>query len=114
MGSFLPVGRIDDLDGIHGETRTLLGRVLRFWLDEAGCWRAMEMLCRHQNGDLSNGDRDGDLVTCPRHGWRYDLSTGECLTESWARLRRYEVRVESGVLFVSTRPVDDGWDAPVR
>ena len=103
MTRFIRVGPIRDLDGIRGETRTLLGRAVRFWQNEQGEWQAMEMVCRHQNGDLSQGQRDGGVVTCPRHGWRYDLTTGECLTEAWAGLRRYEVRVEGGELFVSTR-----------
>lgn len=104
MSRFLRVGRTDDLDGVAGEVRTLLGKAVRFWLDAEGQWQAMEMVCRHQNEDLSRGQREGDIVTCPRHGWRYDLTTGECLTEGWAGLRRYAVKVEGGDLFVSTRP----------
>lgn len=42
-----------------------------------GTYFAVSRLCRHQLGDLSKGtlDRQGCLV-CPRHGARYDVSTG--------------------------------------
>lgn len=104
MNAFLRVGPVRELDA-SGEVRTLLGRAVRIWRDQSGEWRAMEMVCRHQNGDLSQGTREGEIVTCPRHGWRYDLSTGECLTEAWAGLRRYEVRIEGDTMLVSQRPL---------
>lgn len=66
----------------------------------------MEVTCRHQNADLTLGRRDGDIVTCPRHGWRYDLRTGACLTEEWARLRRYELQIRDGEVWLSTTPID--------
>lgn len=69
------------------------------------------MTCRHQNADLTLGTRCGSRVTCQRHGWVYDLVTGECLTEPWARLRRFAVREEEGVVWVDPRPVDDAEEA---
>ena len=103
---FLKLGPASELDSPDPQIRSFLGKKIGIWRDESGTWRAMEMICRHQNGDLSLGERDGDIVTCPRHGWRYDLSTGACLTESWARLRPYAIREESGVLYLSSRPVE--------
>jgi nitrite reductase/ring-hydroxylating ferredoxin subunit len=102
--AFLHVGPVETLDA-DGETRTLLGRSVRIWRDDQGDWQAMEMVCRHQNADLSQADREGDIVTCPRHGWRYDLSTGACLTEGWAGLRHFRVKIERGDLYLSKRPV---------
>lgn len=105
--SFLKIGTAADFDSPQMRILTLLGKQIGVWRAEGGEWCAMEMVCRHQNGDLSRGERDGDIVTCPRHGWRYDLSTGECLTESWAGLRRYEIKEEDGALLVSIRPKDN-------
>lgn len=102
---FLRIGPAADFDSPQMRVLTLLGKQVGVWRGGDGAWNAMEMICRHQNGDLSRGHRDGDIITCPRHGWRYDLSTGECLTESWASLRRYDVREDEGVLLVSVRPV---------
>ena len=65
----------------------------------------MEMLCRHQNHDLTGVEPEGSVVTCPRHGWRYDLTSGDCLTEGWAGLRRFDVKVEGGRMLLSARPV---------
>jgi nitrite reductase/ring-hydroxylating ferredoxin subunit len=90
--------------------RTLLGRHVGLWRDAGGAVHALEVTCRHQNADLTAGERNGSLVTCPRHGWVYDLATGACLTEPWARLRRFAVREEGGAVWVDPTPLDTGGD----
>jgi nitrite reductase/ring-hydroxylating ferredoxin subunit len=102
--NYLKIGSASTFDSSEMTVLSLLGRRVGVWRDEGGQWQAMEMVCRHQNGDLSKGTREGDIVTCNLHGWRYDLSTGACLTESWAGLRRYGIKVENGEVWVSTAP----------
>jgi nitrite reductase (NADH) small subunit len=37
-------------------------------------------LCAHAGGPLGKGTLVGDIVTCPWHGWQYDVRTGQnCL-----------------------------------
>lgn len=81
---------------------SLAERALGPFTDVGGRLVATEFNCRHQNADLSPGERDGDVVTCPRHGWRYDLVTGRCLTEDWAKLRRFAVEIVDGEVWVDT------------
>lgn len=43
--------------------------------------------CPHRNADLSvfgeiESGRDGDVLVCTLHGWRFDCATGRCLTSS--------------------------------
>jgi UDP-MurNAc hydroxylase len=43
-------------------------------------WR-IQRRCPHLRADLARfGDVQGTTLTCTLHGWRYDLTTGECLT----------------------------------
>jgi nitrite reductase/ring-hydroxylating ferredoxin subunit len=69
--------------------------------------------CPHQGGNLSQGtliglvesrepgdyrySRPGEILRCPRHGWEFDVRTGQSWCEP-ARVRamRYPVAVESG------------------
>ena len=37
---------------------------------------ALSNLCRHAFGPLSDGPLDGYILSCPWHGWRYDVRTG--------------------------------------
>ncbi|MER6016253.1 Rieske 2Fe-2S domain-containing protein [Streptomyces bluensis] len=47
---------------------------------ELGGWR-VQRRCPHLQADLSRfGHIEDGVLTCTMHGWRYDLSTGRCLT----------------------------------
>jgi len=37
---------------------------------------ALSNVCRHAYGPLADGFVDGYTLTCPWHGWRYDVRTG--------------------------------------
>jgi nitrite reductase (NADH) small subunit len=44
---------------------------------------------------------EGEMrLVCPWHGWEYDLVTGEAAHDRRLRLRRFEVVVEDGVVYV--------------
>jgi nitrite reductase/ring-hydroxylating ferredoxin subunit len=57
---------------------------------------AVDNVCSHVGNPLDDGLVEGGCVTCPWHGWRYDLRTGEHVTVFGRRhgLRTYPVRVE--------------------
>ena len=52
--------------------------------------------CLHLHGPLGEGRLDGCVLTCPWHGWQYDVRTGENEFDRAIQLRTYEVRVEDG------------------
>ncbi|HEY7293486.1 MAG TPA: Rieske 2Fe-2S domain-containing protein [Dehalococcoidia bacterium] len=58
---------------------------------------AVEEWCTHLGGPLSEGQLDGTAVTCPWHGSRFDLESGEPLNgPATAPLRRLETRLQDG------------------
>ncbi len=67
--------------------------------------------CSHMNGELAKGRLEGRLVTCPRHGSRFDVTTGKVVgnvstlvkfaTGNVATdLKTYPVTVQDGSVFV--------------
>ena len=52
--------------------------------------------CLHLQGPLAEGHLDHAVLTCPWHGWQYDVRTGLNEFDHAIRLRTYEVRVENG------------------
>jgi nitrite reductase (NADH) small subunit len=44
--------------------------------------------------------RDELHLVCPWHAWEFDLATGECAADRRLRLRKFEVKVEDGGVFV--------------
>jgi len=43
------------------------------------------------------------IVSCPWHGWSYDLETGESLADADVRLPTFDVVVEDGTVYVGGR-----------
>ncbi|MGQ0671577.1 MAG: NifU family protein [Hyphomicrobium sp.] len=49
--------------------------------------------CAHLGLPLDNGLVDDGIITCPHHGFAYDLASGECLTAPTVQLLSHAVRV---------------------
>jgi len=63
---------------------------------------AVDNACRHLGNPIDDGLVEGGCLTCPWHGWRYDLRTGEHLTLFGRRrgLRTYPVRTEGDEVLI--------------
>ncbi len=62
---------------------------------------AVRDMCTHDGGILGFGDLDGDLIECPRHGARFDVTTGRAAAPpATAPIRTYPVRVRDGQIEV--------------
>jgi len=56
--------------------------------------------CPHQHhSSLHEGILDGTVVTCPMHGWSFDLQSGQCVNGA-GRLKRFKVTVEGDKIFL--------------
>jgi nitrite reductase (NADH) small subunit len=62
----------------------------------AGGVRAVENCCSHVGNPIDDGPVSGEILTCPWHGWQYDLRTGHHLTVFGRRpgLRTFNVKVD--------------------
>ncbi|MGQ0456034.1 MAG: NifU family protein [Hyphomicrobium sp.] len=49
--------------------------------------------CAHLGLALDEGEVENGVITCPYHGFQYDLSSGECLTAAAVQLQPHAVRV---------------------
>lgn len=57
--------------------------------------------CRHEGGPLSAGALIGATVTCPWHGWTYDVRTGKSVVPPVGlRIPTYPVSMEDGSIFI--------------
>jgi nitrite reductase (NADH) small subunit len=61
-----------------------------------GTFYATQNDCLHLAGPLGEGELDGCIVTCPWHGWQYDVRTGENEFDRALVLETFEVVVEDG------------------
>ena len=66
----------------------------------AGELFAIDGLCPHQGGPLGTGTLCGAILTCPWHGWQFDVTSGRHRYSQTVRQPVFEVRREAGRVLV--------------
>ncbi len=102
---YVKIASISDFEHRRFKVFTILAKKVGVFREANGELFAIELVCKHQNWDLSTGRIEGNVCTCPRHGWQYDLRTGECLNHDSAPLRRYGLKCEGEDIYVTLRPL---------
>jgi 3-phenylpropionate/trans-cinnamate dioxygenase ferredoxin subunit len=73
-------------------------------LHVSGEFFAIDDVCTHDDGPLSEGPFDSTTITCPRHGAKFDIRTGRALSMPATKPTVvHDVRVEAGQVFVRCR-----------
>ena len=61
---------------------------------------ALDNACPHAGGPIGEGDLEGTTVTCPYHGWAFDVTTGACHVDHGRALATYATAVADGAVCV--------------
>ena len=101
---FVFVGRLNDFNDAPMKSVRIMGKPVAVFRRSDGTFFSREMACKHQGADLTQSKVTGNRVTCVRHGWQYDLTTGQCINRDSPPLREHEVTVEEDALFVALFP----------
>ena len=60
-----------------------------------GRFYAIDDVCTHDGGPLDRGELEGNLVECPRHGAKFDVTSGRPVTlPAVVPVKTYQVEVE--------------------
>lgn len=65
-----------------------------------GAFFALDGVCPHQGGPLGKGHLQGCIVTCPWHGWQFDVRTGQHQTIAALRQPHLPAKVEGDHVWV--------------
>jgi nitrite reductase (NADH) small subunit/3-phenylpropionate/trans-cinnamate dioxygenase ferredoxin subunit len=65
-----------------------------------GTFRAIDGTCLHRGGPLGEGTLEGTVVTCPWHGWQFDVVTGKNALNPAAVVACLAVEVRGDEVFV--------------
>jgi nitrite reductase/ring-hydroxylating ferredoxin subunit len=65
-----------------------------------GAFYALDGICPHQGGPLGKGFVNGCIVTCPWHGFQFDVTTGQHQTSKSLVQPTLPVKEEAGEIFV--------------
>jgi 3-phenylpropionate/trans-cinnamate dioxygenase ferredoxin component len=66
----------------------------------AGKFFAINNTCLHRGGPLGQGSLQDKIVTCPWHGWEYDVTTGKLLQNPSMAVPCYPTEVRGEDVFV--------------
>jgi nitrite reductase/ring-hydroxylating ferredoxin subunit len=61
---------------------------------------AINNTCLHRGGPLAQGVLQGVVVTCPWHGWQYDVTTGKLTTNQAVGVKTYSIDVRGEDLWI--------------
>lgn len=103
MSNWVRVASVDDCP--PGEARELVAGdriVALFHVD--GEIHALDGVCPHQGGPLGKGTLNGCIVTCPWHGWQYDVRDGQHQASQSLKHTRFPVRIEGDDVLVNIEP----------
>jgi nitrite reductase (NADH) small subunit len=66
-----------------------------------GQFYAINGVCMHRGGPLGDGPLEGTVVTCPWHGWQYDVTTGKVGQNPSVGVESYPVEIRGEDIFVN-------------
>lgn len=93
--------KVADLDDLaDGAIRSIVAGKRTLVLARRGDrYSALDDLCPHAGGPLSQGSIENGLLVCPWHGREFDLATGAC--EGLPGVATYPVEVRADGVFVA-------------
>ena len=96
MTDFIDIAALDDIPRQGARVvKTPLGCIAIFRTADDQVF-ALEDRCPHKGGPLSEGIVHGNQVTCPLHGWVFDMATGLAQGADEGAVRSFAARTEGG------------------
>ena len=92
--SDISLGPVDEIPVGEGRAFVVDGRQIAVFRLRDGSVRAVDAVCPHRGGPLSDGIADGRVVICPLHNYTYDLVTGAEVANGGAAVQAYSVYVD--------------------
>jgi nitrite reductase (NADH) small subunit len=92
--SDISLGPVDEIPVGEGRAFAVDGRQIAVFRLRDGSLRALDAMCPHRGGPLSDGIADDRVVICPLHNYTYDLATGAEVANGGTAVQAYPVRVD--------------------
>ena len=93
MAEFVRVAGTADVKAGHGIVAEVAGKTVAVF-NVDGTFHVIDNTCLHRGGPLGEGEVSGQVVTCPWHGWEFNVTTGECVKNPSAKVEVYQVQVD--------------------
>jgi len=95
MGEWIRIAKADEVSVGNGIVVETNGKCFAVF-NVDGAFHVIDNTCLHRGGPLGEGDLEGDMVTCPWHGWEYNVKTGHCVNNPSSIIKSYQTVLEEG------------------
>ncbi len=101
MSNWIKIIQVEDVP-VMGSRKVVVGddEIVIFKTRDESIF-AVNNVCPHKQGKLSEGLVHDHMVTCPMHNWDIDLETGVVKDEDNSCTKKYETKVEEGVIYLA-------------
>ncbi len=100
MANFVKVAQTSEIPAGQGKCVEVEGRRLAIF-NVDGSYYAIDDVCQHQGGPLGEGELNGKIVTCPWHGWEYDVTNGINTFDTDLKQEQFQVKVDGNDILVA-------------
>lgn len=88
------LGKLDEIN--EGATRISVEDREVFIYRQGEQVRVYDSHCPHQVTNIPFLALSKNVLTCPKHGWKFDITNGECIANGDRPLKQYRTRIENG------------------
>ena len=100
MPTLTKVAKTSEIPAGSGKVVEVGGKAIALFNAE-GSFYAIDNTCKHRGGPLGEGSLSGTTVTCPWHGWEYDVTSGACSMDDSIKVQKYDVKVDGDDLLIA-------------
>jgi nitrite reductase/ring-hydroxylating ferredoxin subunit len=100
-GDFVPIIAADQLAEDTIKPATLVGRNILLIKKEEKIY-GIASRCPHMGCSLANGKLKDHIITCPCHGWSFDIRNGQYQNNKNIILMTIECKIENGQVYAKT------------
>lgn len=94
-----PLCKLTDLEESNGKEFAIGEHIIAAFLVN-GEVLAVDGMCAHQGGPIAQGQVEGTCVTCPWHGWQYDITSGCNLLTGRKMLETFSTEIRDGEVWI--------------
>ena len=91
--TLVTAAKVSELSASAGKIVEINGKILGLFKVGDQVY-AMDGVCLHRGGPVGEGELSGTTVTCPLHGWQYDVTNGQFKFNPSVKLNTYKVEIE--------------------
>ena len=97
MSDFIWAAKANDIPSGEGRVCEVNGVAIALF-NVDGTFHALDNTCIHRGGPLGDGICTDGTVTCPWHGWQYELDTGIQTINRQPLQETFQVRENDGLV----------------